>query len=135
MSRCLPLLALGVFAVFALAACGGDGKGGASGERALKEGETIGKIDRLPGGTAVISGAPTLLAIDCVDDQLTVRTDVDSIVATMDCRQQVPQQTRDLFIGKPVALAYSRQRLRIDSPAAGTLELPAKDARVVRLAP
>lgn len=101
-----------------------------SGARPFAEGETMGKIDRLPGGTAVASDVVTLLNVTCSNGQLIVTTNLKSIAAKMDCAQQVPQATLDRFYGQPVGISYAGGRLRIESVSAGTLDFPANDATV-----
>lgn len=101
-----------------------------TGTRPFADGETMGKIDRLPGGTAVASNVVTLLNVTSADGQLVVATNLTSIAAKMDCAQQVPQATLDRFYGQPVGIAYAGGRLRIESVSAGTLDFPANEATV-----
>lgn len=100
------------------------------GARPFAEGETMGKIERLPGGTAVASQVITLLNVICSDGHLVVTTNLKSIAAKMDCAQQAPQSTLDRFYGQAVGISYAKGRLRIESVSAGTLDLPAKEATV-----
>jgi hypothetical protein len=96
----------------------------------LADGQTIGKIERLPGGTAVASEVITLLNLSCVGGQLIVRTNLQNIVGKMDCAQQVPQATLDRFYGQSVTVSYAGSRLRIDSVSAGTIELSVTGATI-----
>jgi hypothetical protein len=106
---------------------------GPTGEQPLKDGQTLGKIDRLPGGTAVASSVVTLLGLSCVNGKLLVRTNLQSIAGKMDCAQQIPQATLDKFYGQSVSIVYANGRLRIDSVSAGTIDLPVQDATVTEL--
>lgn len=96
----------------------------------LKDGDTFGKIDRLPGGTAVATSVITLLNMSCTNGQVIVTTNLKRISGKMDCEQQIPQASLQRFYGQSVSIAYARGRLRIDSVSAGTLDLPVKDATV-----
>ena len=108
----------------------GTGSKQGSAARPLTEGETMGKIERLPGGTAVVSQVITLLNMTCSNGQLIVTTNLKSIAARLDCAQQDPQSTLDRFYGQAVGISYAKGRLRIESVSAGTLDLPAKEATV-----
>ncbi len=117
--------------VLAASACGsGTGSKKARNAEPFPEGETLGKIERLPGGTAVVSNALTLVNVACANGQLTVTTNLQSIVGTMDCAQQIPQETLGRFYGQSVSISYANARLRIDSVSAGTLDLPVKGATI-----
>ena len=96
----------------------------------LKDGDTFGKIDRLPGGTAVATSVITLLNMSCSNGQVIVTTNLKVIVGKMDCEQQIPQASLQHFYGQSVSIAYTGGRLRIDSVSAGTIDLPVKDATV-----
>ncbi len=122
--------ALVVAATVAASACSNTASKKTSDTHPFAQDETLGKIDRLPGGTAVVSSLITLLDVTCANGQLIVKTNLKSIVGKMDCAQQIPQTTLDRFFGQAVSIAYADGRLRIDSVAAGTLDLPVKDATV-----
>lgn len=94
----------------------------------LADGETLGKIDRLPGGTAVVTSVITLLDLTCADGQVIVKTNLTSIVGKMDCQQAVPQSTLERFYGQSVSITYAGGRLKIESVSAGSLDLPVEDA-------
>ena len=96
----------------------------------LKDGDTFGKIDRLPGGTAVATNVITLLNMSCTNGQVIVTTNLKVIVGKMDCDQQIPQASLQHFYGQSISIAYAKGRLRIDSVSAGTIDLPVKDATV-----
>ena len=98
----------------------------------LTDGQTIGKIDRLPGGTAVASEVVTLLNVACVDGELIVRTNLQSISGKMDCAQQIPQAALERFYGQSVTVSYANSRLRIDSVSAGTIELSVTGATITQ---
>lgn len=101
-----------------------------SGAQPFADGATIGKIERLPGGTAVASEVITLLGVSCTDGQIIVITNLQRIAGKMDCAQQIPQSTLERFYGQSVTVAYASSRLRIDSVSAGTLDLPVTDATI-----
>lgn len=104
-----------------------------TGAEPFKDGETLGKIDRLPGGTAVASSVITLLNASCVKGDLIVKTNLQIITGKMDCAQQIPQATLERFYGQAVTVGYASGRLRIDSISAGTIDLPVKDATVTNI--
>lgn len=126
-----------VAAIFALAllasACSsGDGDSGTPESRSLSEGDTIGRIERLPGGTPVASDVRTLIALSCEAATLLVRTDEETITAPMPCDRLPPPSVVERFAGQPVAIAYAGGRLKIENETAGTLEFPVDGAPQVR---
>lgn len=104
-----------------------------TGTAPFKDGETLGKIDRLPGGTAVVTSVITLLTVSCINGDLIVKTNLQLITGKMDCAQQIPQATLERFYGQAVTVGYAKGRLRIDSVSAGTLDLPVKDATITNV--
>ena len=102
-----------------------------SGAKPFGDGETIGKIERLPGGTAVASEVITLLGVSCTDGQIIVITNLQRIVGKMDCAQQIPAVDAGALL-RAVRDRRVREfgRLRIDSVSAGTLDLPVTDATI-----
>jgi hypothetical protein len=120
--------------VLVASACG-SGTASNKGRQAepFPEGETLGKIERLPGGTAVVSSALTLVTVACTNGHLTVTTNLQSIVGTMDCAQQIPHETLGRFYGQSVSISYANARLRIDSVSAGTIDLPVNGATITDL--
>jgi hypothetical protein len=120
--------------VLAASACGSStGSKKVRNAEPFPEGETLGKIERLPGGTAVVSSALTLVSVACANGQLTVTTNLQSIVGQMDCAQQIPQETLARFYGQSVSISYANARLRIDSVSAGTIDLPVNGATITDL--
>ena len=99
----------------------------------FKDGEMLGKIDRLPGGTAVASSVITLLTVSCLNGDAIVKTNLQLIVGKMDCAQLIPQATLERFYGQAVSIGYAAGRLRIDSISAGTIDLPVKDATIAKV--
>ena len=133
-SKLLPFVAIALIfsGAFAAAGCSfNTAKKVPSKNAELKDGDTFGKIDRLPGGTAVATSVITLLSLGCANGQVTVTTNLKVIVGKMDCEQQIPQASLEHFYGQSVSIAYAGGRLRIDSVSAGTIDLPVKDATVV----
>lgn len=111
-------------------ALGLDDDDGTPGVRELDEGDQLGSIDRLPGGTAVASNVRTLLTVSCDGDVLNIRTNLESITADMPCDRLFPQTVIDKFIAKPVAISFGGGRLKVESDIEGTLDFPAEDPRV-----
>ncbi len=127
----ITTIALILAGVFASAGCSfNTAEKPVSRNTELKDGETLGKIDRLPGGTAVATNVITLLNMACANGQLIVTTNLKVIVGKMDCEQQIPQASLQHFYGQSVSIAYTGGRLRVDSVSAGTIDLPVKDATI-----
>ncbi len=123
----------------AFAAGCGSGGGGSVGSTGVGRatatfvgsgGFAIGEIKRLPGGTAVPTDARTLVSAACSEGRLVVKTDRESVIGQMDCSQMIPPQFVDKFRGKPVALSYNGQRLRLESASEGTVEMTVSNATV-----
>lgn len=121
-------------AISALAAgCkfGRDNSGDGSGEGArLESGESLGAIDRLPGGTPVPQDVRTLLSAQCDNGVLVLRTNEEEIASPMDCVQMLPEGVVARFIGQPVAIRAQDGRLIVESATAGTMDFPAAEPRV-----
>lgn len=100
--------------------------------RRLEEGETLGAIERLPGGTPVLSDVRTFINLNCRDGLMTLRTNAEVITGRMECGQTPPQSIVDQFTGRTIAISYAEGRLRIESPEAGTLDLPVTDAETAQ---
>ena len=115
------------------AACSGGGGGDApkaARDQPFKADQTLGRIDRLAGGTAVPVDVRTMLTAECTQGQLRVRTNLELITASMNCDQMLPISVTERFFGKPVAITYRNERLIVENEVAGTLEFPAKDPRI-----
>ena len=124
-----PLIAVAAALVFASCHSGASGQL-APVVRALAPGETIGRVERASAGTSE-SSVRTLLSVECKNGRLTVRTNVDSITASDDCAEPMPQSTLDQMLGMPATVTYTGDRLVIESAASGVkLELPATNATV-----
>jgi len=96
----------------------------------LESGDSLGEIERLPGGTPVATDVRTLLSADCVDGTLTLRTSQEQITAPMDCGQMFPDTIVVRFIGQPVAIRAENDRLIVENETAGTMNFPAAEPRV-----
>ena len=135
--RTLSAVGVGVilFTVFAMVGCSFNTakQKKSTGVEPFKDGATLGKIDRLPGGTAVASNVITLLAVSCLNGDVIVKTNLQLIVGKMDCAQLIPQATIERFYGQAVTVGYAAGRLRIDSVSAGTIDLPVKDATIANV--
>jgi hypothetical protein len=96
----------------------------------LTEGESLGSIDRLPGGTPVATDVRTLLSAECANERLTLRTNVEQLRASLPCERMLPASIVDQFIGKPVAIRYEDERLKVSNDAVGVMELPSSEPEV-----
>jgi hypothetical protein len=133
MIRCL--FVVGALLVVLTAGCddgGGDGGDGSTDDPAAFEvGETVGRIDRFAGGTAVPSDPRTLVALTCEGGRLRAETDVETVTGEMDCDRMLDAAIIANFVGQPVAIRYAEGgRLIIESLRAGTIELPVSDPRL-----
>lgn len=90
----------------------------------VADGESIGKIERSAGGTAVVTDIRTLLTLSCSNGQLTLRTNLETLTGGMECSRMVGQSIADRFLGQPVAVTYSGGAVQIENPTAGTIILP-----------
>ncbi|MEX0749268.1 MAG: hypothetical protein WD359_00530 [Dehalococcoidia bacterium] len=100
----------------------------------LESGESLGSIERLPGGTPAASDVRTLLSAQCADGVLTLRTNREEIASPMDCGQMLPEGVIARFIGQPVAIRAQEGRLIVENPTAGTMDFPAAEPRVTEIA-
>lgn len=96
----------------------------------LQSGESLGEIERLPGGTPVSTDVRTLLSADCTDGTLTLRTSQEQITSPMDCGQMFPDAVVVRFVGQPVAIRAQDGRLIVENEASGTLNFPAAEPRI-----
>jgi hypothetical protein len=87
--------------------------------------KTFGTINRLPGGFATITSDHVLDSISCESGRLTIVTSAARFEGAMDCTAQVPQETIDDFVGKPIVITITDTRLKIENPDAGSLDFPA----------
>lgn len=120
------------FVLAASAACDDGTDNGVSGDgtpgvERLTDGESLGSIDRLPGGTAVATETRTLLTLFCEGETVIVRTSAETLTATMPCDRMLPASVLEGFIGTEVAISYDESRLIIATESAGSLELPANE--------
>jgi hypothetical protein len=129
----VALVVLCAFAITGTTACKiGRDKGDdppANGEL-LESGDSLGAIERLPGGTPVATDVRTLLAADCADGTLTLRTSQEQITSPMDCGQMFPDTIVVRFVGQPVAIRAEDGRLIVENETAGTMNFPAAQPRV-----
>ena len=128
--RCL--LVAGVVAAALLVAGCDDSSGGGNDvrtETAAGATVTVGKIERFPGGTAVVTSDHVLQSIACEGGTLTLTTSAGAFSGSMDCAQMVEADVVGRFVGKAIAITISETRLRIENPEAGSLDFPASSAR------
>jgi hypothetical protein len=139
-SRARMAIALFAIAVATIAyvACTTGGPGAPTPvSRPLASGETLGRGAKGSEGTPDAS-VRTLLSVTCKSGRLVVRTNVDAITAPDDCTQLIPQSTLDEFIGLPVVITYTGERLNFENIARGAkFSLNAKNATmgVIRATP
>ena len=88
---------------------------------------TFGAIERLPGGTAVITSPHTLVAITCSETTLTLTTTAGTFAGTMDCSAMPTTDIIERYTGKPIVITIGGGRLKIENPEAGSLDFPATD--------
>lgn len=96
----------------------------------LASGESLGSIERLPGGTPVPTDVRTFLSAQCADGTLVLRTNQEEIASPMDCSQMLPEGVLARFIGQPVAIRAQDGRLVVENASAGTMDFPAPEPRV-----
>jgi len=96
----------------------------------LESGESLGSIERLPGGTPVPTDVRTLLSARCDNGVLVLRTNQEEITSPMDCGQMLPEGVVSRFIGQPVAIRAQDGRLVIENATAGTMDFPAAEPRL-----
>lgn len=111
-----------------------DSSGGiavSTGTAAAPAGATVvvGKVERLPGGTVVVTSDHVLQSIVCEGGVLTLTTSAGVFSGTMGCGQMVGADIVGRFVGKAVVITISDTRLRIEHPDAGSLDFPAAGAR------
>lgn len=90
----------------------------------IADGQSIGKIERSAGGTAVVTSVRSLLSLTCRDGILTLRTNLEILTGKMDCAQMIAQAIADRFLGQAVVATYTGGNLQIENPNAGTIILP-----------
>ncbi len=89
----------------------------------MKDGEMIGRIERLAGGTAMATNPRTLLDAVCNDRTLTITTNRETVTARMDCSHMFLAPVVEKYIGRPVAISYSGKThsLRVEGETADTV--------------
>lgn len=99
----------------------------------LESGESLGEIERLPGGTPVATDVRTLLSVQCAGGVLTLRTSQEQITSPMDCEQMFPETVVVRFIGQPVVINAQDGRLIVENDVVGTMNYPAAEPRVTEV--
>ena len=99
----------------------------------LESGESLGEIERLPGGTPVATDVRTLLSAQCSDGVVTLRTSQEQITSPMDCGQMFPETVVVRFIGQPVVINAQDGRLIVENDVVGTMNFPAAEPRVTEV--
>jgi hypothetical protein len=118
--------ALAALALTTTACDDGDAPAVTEATRAVTPGATtIGRVDRLPNGTAVVTSDHTLVDIVCANGQLTMTTNIARFTGAMDCTSMAPPDIVQRYQGKPIAISITATRLKIDNPEAGSLDFPA----------
>ena len=128
-------IALAVALTLAMTSCslGLDGDEKAASGDPLEPGESLGKIERFAGGTVTVTDVRTLRGVQCEDGVVSVRTNVEAILAEMPCDRLLPQAILDRFFGQVVVIRYEPNRLIVENTTIGTMELPATAPRVLEL--
>jgi len=103
--------------------------------RPLAEGETIGRIVPASASTAVSAQVHVLLAVECRDGRLYVRTNVEDVQAAMSCGDLQPQPAFEALFGQPVSITYSGGRVVIENVTAGRVAIKATEPRVTQAGP
>jgi hypothetical protein len=106
---------------------GRDDDGGAANEDQLESGESLGSIDRLPGGTPVSTDVRTLMSARCENGMLVLRTNREEITSPMECGQMLPESVVARFISQPVAIRAEDGRVIVESATQGTMSFPAPE--------
>jgi hypothetical protein len=118
------MLSIGVIVVATVACRSGSNTRRPAATTPVADGESIGKIERSAGGTAVVTDVRTLLTLSCGNGELTIRTNLDALAGGMDCSRMVGQSVTDRFLGQPVVITYAGGAVQIENPTAGTIVLP-----------
>ncbi|HEY8172995.1 MAG TPA: hypothetical protein VIH21_07895 [Dehalococcoidia bacterium] len=127
-------ICVAVVLVLSMSACKiGRDKNEGSTPETLGEGQSLGKIDRLPGGTPVATDVRTLLTLECATDTLVLRTNIEALTAAMPCDRMLPSAVIEQFLGKPVAITYENARLKVANETVGTIELPSDEPRITAI--
>ena len=127
--RWLQALAVAMLLLGAGCSLGRDPEPAAPGNQ-LADGDTLGKIERLPGGTAVPTDVRTLLDVSCTTDILSLRTNRELVTGEMPCDRLLPESIIQRFLGQPVAVRYDDGRIIVENETAGTMELPVESPRL-----
>lgn len=92
----------------------------------------LGRIERALGPDPDVSQARVLEGLACSDGLLSIRTDVETLYASMPCDRFLPQESVDRLAGQPAAVRLETSdglRLIIESTA-GTAEFTVLEAWV-----
>jgi len=100
--------------------------------RSMTDGETIGEASHPAAGAGTPTSVRTLLSVGCQSGRLTVRTNMEEIIAGIDCAKDQPAARYQPFLGQIVAITYTSGRLRFENPTAGTIEVPVQQAKVYK---
>jgi hypothetical protein len=128
-SALAPLLLAALVALAAACTSGRALQPSATG-RPMTDGESIGEASHLVAGAGTPTGVRTLLSVGCQRGELTVHTNMESIIAGIDCTNDQPAARYQPFLGQIIAITYTGGRLRFENPTAGTLEVPVQQAKV-----
>lgn len=134
--RNLQLLAASLLiavAALAFGPCGSAKRAAPPAGRLLADGESIGKIDPASNSTAVSAKVHVLIAAECRDGRLYVRTSVENLDATMQCADLPPRPALEPYFAKQVSITYSGRQVLIENDTVGKLALKATDPRVTEV--
>lgn len=127
----LVLFVLTLLTIGWLAGCGGSDDGVTVTTPTVASGDnvTYGEIERLPGGTAVITSDHTFVSAVCDQGMITLTTTAARFTGNMDCAAMPTDEVINRFVDLQITINIGGGRLKIESPEGGSLDFPATDVR------
>jgi hypothetical protein len=116
----------------AVMACGdSDSNGGGARVTTPNPGgeATFGAIERLPGGTAVITSDHVLVSVTCDTGAFSLTTTQRAFAGRMDCAAMPPPDVIARYVDQPVAIVIADGRLKMENPGIGSLDFPVTEVR------
>lgn len=134
--RNVPLLVATLLlaaAALAFGPCASGKRGATPLGRPLADGESIGKIDPASNSTAVSMSVHVLIAVECRNEHLYIRTSVENLDAPMRCTDLQPGAVFNPYFGNPVSITYSAGQVIIENATIGKIAIRATDPRVTEV--